>query len=159
MKTFMRFTVSTIILILLSIQAFAFVFNPNSHIKVYYEYCERAMYLEFVFFQTQGENDRMNYFEFDHNPATGPAYLLLNFRHQSQISNTSGWTQVDTTGPGSNFWYIFEAGAFNFETEFVNYYTQDDDEGFKYWVRYRLKTLPQTAIEVFAASGFWRPSR
>ncbi len=137
----------------------AFNFNTNTHMQVYYDYCEEDVLVSFVYGQTAGIDDRMNYMYFRHNPASGAPVTLIDFRHESQYNNTTGWTPVGSQNPSNKFGYkILNPPGHAWFIVLDHIWDENDHEGHKFWVRFRLRALPQSVFETFSCAGFWNGS-
>ncbi|HEX5112691.1 MAG TPA: LamG domain-containing protein [Saprospiraceae bacterium] len=156
MKTFLRFLMFIFSLLATSSQVKAFTFNPNSHIQVYYDYCGRDVYVSFVWFQSEGDNDQMLWFYFNYKPASGPEQRIIDFRHLNYWPNDeTGIDTLDGSSPYSSFGYKFPVISPNFNAQYQGTNVVSDNEGTKYWIYFKLNDLPPGMIETFTATGQW----
>jgi len=156
MITALRRLLGLAILLTLSHTTYAFNFNPANHIRVYYDFCEEDIVVEFLFFQSAGDNDRMNYLYFKHNPASGEPGTVIDFRHSSQYNNMS-FTSIGNTFPYNSFGFKVHNSTddWNFQIVKDSIWDETDHEGHKYWVRFLLRDLPESVFETFTVGGFW----
>lgn len=157
MKTTFRFACAALFWVLLSSRALAFNYNPTNHIQVYYDYCEEDVVVDFVYFQSAGDNDKMDFLYFKHKPSSGAPITIIDFRHESQFGQETGWNiLVDSLSPQNQFGFkTYTSNGYNWQIIYDSQWEQIDQEGHKFWVRFRLRDLPESLIETFTCSGHW----
>lgn len=139
----------------LSHTTYAFNFNPANHLRVYYDFCEEDIVVEFVYFQSAGDNDRMDQLFFKHSPASGQPVTIIDFRHSDKF-NGQPFTVLGPGSPTNSFGYnLSSSNGHNWQIIRQALWEEVDQEGHKYWVRFILRDLPASTSETFTIAGSW----